>query len=111
MLSIGKLSHLAQLHDAKASIDQTVLDGKVLSPLRLNNYVIHSFLAFHDGLDFVSVHEALVTEFKSSLASVRGRQPLDAQIDTIVKAKAMKMSDAPFLLTVSFFLPSCSQRA
>lgn len=51
------------------------------------------FPAFHDELDFVSVHEALLQEFKSVLESIRGRQSLDTQIDTILNAKASSLSD------------------
>jgi nuclear pore complex protein Nup133 len=49
--------------------------------------------AFHDGLDLVSVHEELVTEFRSVLKSLRGRQSLDAQIEAIANEKAPKLSD------------------
>ncbi|KAF5381087.1 hypothetical protein D9615_003993 [Tricholomella constricta] len=73
MLSIGKLSHLASLHETSITVDSSVLD------------------AFHDDLDFVSVHEALLQEFKSALEAVRGRQSLDNQIDIIVKATASKL--------------------
>ncbi|KAG6814378.1 hypothetical protein H0H92_010964 [Tricholoma furcatifolium] len=80
MLSIGKLSHLAQLHESKtATIDNAVLD------------------AFHDDLDFVSVHETLLQEFRSALDGVRGRQTLDNQIDTIVKATAAGLQEKPAL--------------
>ncbi|GLB34911.1 putative non-repetitive/WGA-negative nucleoporin C-terminal [Lyophyllum shimeji] len=82
MLSVGKLSHLAQLHEANATVDNAVLD------------------AFHDELDFVSVHEALLQEFKSALATVRGRQSLDKQIDIIVKATASKLSDRKALTQI-----------
>ncbi|KAH9981165.1 Non-repetitive/WGA-negative nucleoporin C-terminal-domain-containing protein [Lactifluus volemus] len=50
MLSIGKLTHLAQMQEDTA-VDESMLD------------------AFHDGLDFVSVHEALTEELRSALAS------------------------------------------
>ncbi|KAG6900855.1 hypothetical protein C0993_009973 [Termitomyces sp. T159_Od127] len=47
MLSIGKLAHLAQLHETStAAHDNSILD------------------AYHDDLDFVSVHEALLQEFR-----------------------------------------------
>lgn len=85
MLSIGKLSHLAQLHASTAphSIDQSVVD------------------AFHDGLDFVSVHETLIDDLKSALASVRSRQSLEMQVDTIVKTKASTLEDRKALQNVS----------
>ncbi|KAF8077905.1 hypothetical protein FPV67DRAFT_1405325 [Lyophyllum atratum] len=75
MLSIGKLSHLAQLHETTATLDNSVLDS------------------FHDELDFVSVHETLLQELRSALGTVRGRQSLDNQIDIIVKATASRLSD------------------
>ncbi|KAF9464745.1 hypothetical protein BDZ94DRAFT_1161306 [Collybia nuda] len=73
MLSIGKLSHLAQLHEVDATVDDSVLD------------------VFHDDLDFVSVHEALLQDFKSALEVVRSRQSLENQIDIILKTKAAKL--------------------
>lgn len=74
VLSIGKLSHLAQIHEAQTA-DDTVLD------------------AFHDGLDLVSVHEVLLAEFRSALETVRGRQPLDHQIEVIMNSKALGLKD------------------
>ncbi|KAF8892544.1 Non-repetitive/WGA-negative nucleoporin C-terminal-domain-containing protein [Infundibulicybe gibba] len=75
MLSIGKLSHLAQLHETDMTTDESVLD------------------AFHDGLDFVSVHETLLKELKSALDGVRGRQTLENQIDIIAKKKAGMLAE------------------
>jgi len=43
----------------------------------------------------VSVHEGLLEEIRSALASVRARQSLDAQIDTILKAKGGKVLGKP----------------
>ena len=72
--------------------------------------------AFHDDLDFVSVHEALLQEFRSALESIRGRQPLDIQIDTIVRVKASGLADRkalahvrviPFFLSFSSFYQNC----
>jgi nuclear pore complex protein Nup133 len=74
ILSIGKLTHLAQMQEDIA-VDESMLD------------------AFHDGLDFVSVHEALTEELKSALASVRDRQSLDRQIETILQQKASAVAD------------------
>lgn len=65
MLSIGKLSQLAD-HNP----NESVLD------------------AFHSGLDFVSVHDALISGFRSALEGVRGRHSLDSQADIIIRAKA-----------------------
>ncbi|KAG2020222.1 methyltransferase type 11 [Coprinopsis cinerea AmutBmut pab1-1] len=70
MLSLGKLSALAQLHETNEAVDQRVLD------------------AFHDQLDFISVHDGLATEFKSALQGVRGRHSLESQVDIIMNAKA-----------------------
>ncbi|KDR81643.1 hypothetical protein GALMADRAFT_239719 [Galerina marginata CBS 339.88] len=72
MLSIGKLSHLAQMQETNVS-DESTLD------------------AFHDGLDLVSVHESLVEEFRSVLVSVRTRQSIEGQIETIIKSKGGKL--------------------
>lgn len=58
-------------------------------------------VAFHDELDFVSVHEALLQEFKSALQGLRGRQSLDTQVEAIIKVKASKLSDLPSLARVS----------
>ena len=65
----------------------------------------HYCLAFHDGLDFVSVHEALTEELKSALASVRDRQSLDRQIETILQQKASAIADRKILPLVSSSLP------
>ncbi|KAH9043103.1 hypothetical protein EDB85DRAFT_1855669 [Lactarius pseudohatsudake] len=78
ILSIGKLTHLAQMQEDTA-VDESMLD------------------AFHDGLDFVSVHEALTEELKSALASVRDRQSLDRQIETILQQKASAIADKKVL--------------
>ncbi|TCD68905.1 hypothetical protein EIP91_009455 [Steccherinum ochraceum] len=76
MLSIGKLSHLAQMQEEHPhSIDERVLD------------------AFHDGLDFVSVHENLLEDLKTALANIRAKQSLEAQVDTITKTKASRLSE------------------
>lgn len=48
--------------------------------------------AFHDGLDFVSVHETLIEDLKSALASVRARQSLEMQVETIAQQKAANLS-------------------
>ena len=65
----------------------------------------HSCLAFHDGLDFVSVHEALTEDLKSALASVRDRQSLDRQIETILQQKASAIAEKKSLPLVSFSPP------
>ncbi|KAI0065375.1 hypothetical protein BV25DRAFT_1880143 [Artomyces pyxidatus] len=79
MLSIGKLSHLAQMQEDEGAQDESMLD------------------AFHDGLDFVSVHETLLNELKSALASIRGKQSLDKQVEAIWKEKASMLAGRPAL--------------
>ncbi|KAI0322245.1 Non-repetitive/WGA-negative nucleoporin C-terminal-domain-containing protein [Amylostereum chailletii] len=78
LFSIGKLSHLAQLQEDSGAEDDSVLD------------------AFHDGLDFVSVHEAVADDLKSVL-STRGKQSLEKQVEVITNAKAAKLVDATAL--------------
>jgi hypothetical protein len=51
-----------------------------------------SFLAFHDDLDFVSVQEKLIEDFKAVAAPIRGKHTLDAQIENIAKAKASALT-------------------
>uniref|UniRef100_A0A0W0FLK8 Uncharacterized protein n=1 Tax=Moniliophthora roreri TaxID=221103 RepID=A0A0W0FLK8_MONRR len=79
MLSIGKLSQLAHLQEAEDAEDSGLLD------------------AFHDELDFVSVHDALLNEFKAVLDKLRGRRSLDTQTDMIIKERASTLSDRPEL--------------
>lgn len=103
MLSIGKLAHLAQLQEpSPENISESVLDGEQT----MRSYCFLPKLrsipaAFHDGLDFISVHEALIDELRSALVSVRVRQPVEMQVDTIVKAKASELSDRKALQSVS----------
>ncbi|KAK0193758.1 Non-repetitive/WGA-negative nucleoporin C-terminal-domain-containing protein [Armillaria mellea] len=82
MLSIGKLSHLAHEQETLAPSDDDISD------------------AFHDGLDFVSVHESLLEEFNAVLATLKGRQSLDSQTDAIIKQKATRLADRPALTQV-----------
>ncbi|KAJ4487908.1 hypothetical protein J3R30DRAFT_3654300 [Lentinula aciculospora] len=65
-LSIGKLANLAHLRKTEGIRDD----------------------AFHDALDVVSVHEALLDAFNAVVANMRGRRSLDTQVDTIIKEKA-----------------------
>ncbi|KAI0079884.1 hypothetical protein K474DRAFT_1696036 [Panus rudis PR-1116 ss-1] len=83
MLSIGKLSYLAQVHEP----EQPVLDEAVID-------------AFHDGLDFVSVHETLIDGLRASLAGVRTKQSLEQQIETIAKDQATSLTGRRALLSV-----------
>ncbi|KAL4265228.1 nucleoporin Nup133 family protein [Pleurotus pulmonarius] len=78
LLSVGKLSELVHLQEQRLPADAGLLD------------------AFHDGLDFVSVHEALISEFKSVLPT-RGKQSLDSQVDTILQKRGTRLSSFPAL--------------
>ncbi|KIL69792.1 hypothetical protein M378DRAFT_69338 [Amanita muscaria Koide BX008] len=80
MLSVGKLSYLEQTFDDSERAEDGILD------------------AFHNGLDFISVHETLLQGLKTALSSLRGRQSLDHQVDVIIKVKA------PSLLEQKAFL-------
>ncbi|KAJ6502530.1 hypothetical protein C8R45DRAFT_622368 [Mycena sanguinolenta] len=82
MLSIGKLAHLAHVQESGEVADDYVLDN------------------FHNDLDFVSVHQALLDEFKPVLDSLRGRQSLEAQIDAIVKSEASRLTDQKALTLI-----------
>ncbi|KAK0469814.1 Non-repetitive/WGA-negative nucleoporin C-terminal-domain-containing protein [Desarmillaria tabescens] len=82
MLSIGKLSHLAHEQETLAPSDEDISD------------------AFHDGLDFVSVHESLLEEFNAVLETLKGRQSLDSQTNAIIKQKASRLSDRPALTRI-----------
>ncbi|KAJ6547586.1 hypothetical protein B0H19DRAFT_1266498 [Mycena capillaripes] len=82
MLSIGKLAHLAHVQETGEVADDYILDN------------------FHNDLDFVSVHQALLDEFKPVLDSLRGRQSLEAQIDAIVKSEASKLTDQKALTQI-----------
>ncbi|KAJ7774888.1 hypothetical protein B0H16DRAFT_78349 [Mycena metata] len=82
MLSIGKLAHLAQVQETTEIVDDHVLDQ------------------FHNDLDFVSVHQRLLDEFKPVLDSLRARQSLDAQIDAIVKSEASGLKDQKALTLI-----------
>jgi nuclear pore complex protein Nup133 len=53
--------------------------------------VVNAFVAFHDGLDFVSVHESLLDDLKSALSNIRARQSIDQQVDAIARVKASKL--------------------
>ena len=57
--------------------------------------------AFHDELDYISVHDSILVDMKSALAGVRTKQALDAQIETISKKKASKLQEMTALLEVS----------
>ncbi|KAF9075250.1 hypothetical protein BDP27DRAFT_40146 [Rhodocollybia butyracea] len=69
-LSIGKLANLVHLRQGQGSLDDGLHD------------------AFHDALDLIGVHEALIQEFNAVIANIRGRRSLDTQLDTVIKEKA-----------------------
>jgi hypothetical protein len=58
--------------------------------------------AFHDDLDFVSVQEKLMNEFKAVAALTRGKHSLDSQIENIGRAKASGLIVAPAAKTALF---------
>jgi nuclear pore complex protein Nup133 len=74
MLSVGKLAHLAQMQES-GDVDEAVLD------------------AFHDRLDFISVQEKMLQEFREVASSLRGKQKqsLDAQVDAVIRTKGMRL--------------------
>lgn len=79
------------------------MDGKFFlntSFLRLQR-LIAFLLAFHDELDFVSVHDSLLEEFRSVLISSRSRQSLESQIEAIVKGKGTNLIERTAFLHVS----------
>ncbi|EGO21494.1 hypothetical protein SERLADRAFT_451525, partial [Serpula lacrymans var. lacrymans S7.9] len=84
MLSVGKLCQLAALQETET-----------LPPLA-DDYLD----AFHDGLDFVSVQEKMLQEMKAAIASVRGKQSLDSQVEKIAIAKGSKLQSREALLDV-----------
>ncbi|TDL24789.1 hypothetical protein BD410DRAFT_813702 [Rickenella mellea] len=82
MLSIGKLSQLAQLSENEAAVEEPSLD------------------VFHDGLDYISVHLKLIDELKESLSTARQKQSLESQVDAIVKTNATKIGHRHAFLTI-----------
>lgn len=63
--------------------------------------LIACLLAFHDELDFVSVHDSLLEEFRSVLISSRSRQSLESQIEAIVRSKGTDLVERTAFLHVS----------
>lgn len=49
----------------------------------------------------MSVHETLIDDLKSALASVRSRQSLEMQVETITQKKASNLSNRKALYNVS----------
>lgn len=64
--------------------------------------LIGCLLAFHDELDFVSVHDSLLEEFRSVLISSRGRQSLESQIEAIVGSRGTDLVERTAFLHVGF---------
>ena len=104
MLSIGKLSYLAQLHEEiPPAINEDVLNSKFPSSIFL--FFLQLYLvAFHDGLDFISVHETLIESLRSSLQDVRTKQSLEQQVDIILRKQAASLAGRRSFYTVSFSL-------
>jgi nuclear pore complex protein Nup133 len=100
MLSIGKLAHLAQVYDKGAPPSERKL-GRKSQICRAGGGDSQILVGFHDQLDFVSVHDALLEDLRSALVGVRGRHSLESQIDILVKAKASKLAGRKGLLHVS----------
>lgn len=59
-----------------------------------------ALIAFHDALDVVSVHKALLDEFTAVVANMRGRRSLDTQVDILIQEKASLLSEKPELTNV-----------
>ncbi|KAH9484254.1 Nucleoporin nup132 [Psilocybe cubensis] len=79
MLSIGKLSYLAHMQETNfQEASTTSSKGPSLDD-------------FHDALDFVSVLEKLVQDFRSVLVAARARQSIESQINTIIKEKGRQL--------------------
>ena len=57
--------------------------------------------AFHDDLDFVSVHEGIVQDLKAIVQSNRGKHSLDSQVEAIYSAKGQKLIERPAFSRVS----------
>ncbi|KAJ3847514.1 hypothetical protein EV368DRAFT_76646 [Lentinula lateritia] len=81
-LSIGKLANLAYLRKTEGTADDGLYD------------------AFHDALDVVSVHKALLDEFTAVVANMRGRRSLDTQVDILIQEKASLLTEMPELTNI-----------
>lgn len=100
MLSFGKLAYLAQVYDQGVPSSERTLDCEFL-PIVVGRMDLTLVQGFHDELDFVSVHEALLADFRLVLGGARGRQSLESQIDTITKTKATGLAERKGMLHVS----------
>lgn len=61
---------------------RTTVFMMVCAFISLSDGKLIPFLAFHDALDVVGVHEALLEEFNAVVGNIRGRRSLDAQVLT-----------------------------
>ncbi|CAK5277413.1 unnamed protein product [Mycena citricolor] len=82
MLSIGKLAHLAHVQETADPVQDSTLDR------------------FHNDLDFVSVHHALLEEFQPIIDSLRSRRTMEEQIDAIVKKDASRLAEQPAMTQI-----------
>ena len=58
------------------------------------------FSAFHDGLDYISVHGQLIRELREPLVGTKARQSLENQVEIVVKTVALQLKPYPAFLTV-----------
>lgn len=54
----------------------------------LRQNLILPFSVFHDGLDYISVHQKIIEEVRAPLVGSKARQSLDNQVDVVVKSIA-----------------------
>jgi len=94
MLSIGKLSQLAQMQNYDVLTEKSTLDGNVVySPP--TEILVTNIVAFDDGLDTVAVQEDLIQQFKAIKPPTRAKQSFEAQVDNILKVKATRLANRP----------------
>lgn len=70
-------------------------------PLLYFSTLSNGLLVFHNELDFVSVLDGLLEEFRSVLTSNRVRQSLESQIEAIVRSKGPDLVERTAFLHVS----------
>ena len=96
MLSIGKLTHIANTASKNLLSDNVADRTWALKCLRFR---WHCLVAFHDPLDYVSVHEKLLQEIREPLIGVRARQSIENQVDLVVKNCATSLRLYPAFLS------------
>lgn len=94
MLSIGKLSQLAQMQDQDISTEKSTLDGDLFR-FPAGRILLTGVTAFDDGLDTVAVQEDLIQQFKTEKSQVKGKQSFEALVETILKVKATRLANRP----------------